>query len=142
MRRVVFAAVAACAFVVGAPGGVAADGFKDRWSNLPATRDDVAATAEMVERRNATTDGRAAFARAYEEDALGRGLDMHASATGAENRALNLRWIGFSRPTVYQMLKAGFLDRMTRYGFDRVEITDGYRYHWHLRRKGEAWSAK
>lgn len=133
MRRLSFAAVAAGALTLCAHSAGAGE-FNDRFAVAPPTRGDAFAA---LERKNGTTEGRARFAREYENSLLGRGIDMHATSAGNENRTLLLRWIGFGRPAVYQLLnKTDFLARMKRYGFDRIEITDGETATWRLRRSG------
>lgn len=136
MRGVAIVAVAACVFTLATHAS--AESFTKRFNAAPPAREDPMA---MIERKLATPDGRARFAREYENVMLGRGIDMHANAMGPGNRTLALYWIGFSRPTVYQLLnQTNFLARMKRYGFDNIKITDGVTATWRLRRAGKTFA--
>lgn len=78
----------------------------------------------------AETAARKQGADSVERGLLSQGYDATVTVSGPENRTIKITYILMNRPTVYQLVEAGFLDQLRDQGFRKVIFSDGYDSTW------------
>jgi hypothetical protein len=81
-------------------------------------------------------DGRKAYAKELERNFLSGGFDVTVNASGPKANILTLRFVLFSRPTIYNLVtdangkETDFPDKCRKMGFAKIVFTDGYDKTW------------
>jgi zinc ribbon protein len=91
-----------------------------------------AAAAATVKRAEAAAESAARKAGAdnVERGLLSKGYDATVTVSGPQNSTIKITYVLMSRPTVYQLVEAGFLNQLRAQGFRKVIFSDGYGNTW------------
>lgn len=74
---------------------------------------------------------RKAFAKGYEQEMLGKGLDVYASTHGKDHTTFKIKYILTNRPLVHKLINnSEFTGNLKGLGFKKLIMTDGYRDTW------------
>lgn len=71
------------------------------------------------------------FVEELEREYLGKGFDVHLTATGPYKTIFNFKYVLVSRPLVYQLTNSNtFMGSLRSRGFKKAVFTDGYSGGW------------